>query len=168
MKLRTLFIGLSLLLVLFTVHAEVRVTTYSTQSDHKKIGEVVFKNKAGGLLILPNLSDLSPGLHGFHLHEHPSCEAHAQAAGGHYDPQHTNKHLGPYRTGGHRGDLPMLFVNKKGIAKKSLFAPHLTEKDLCGHALMIHAGGDNYSDVPKPLGGGGDRIACGVIACQAL
>lgn len=28
---------------------------------------------------------------------------------------------------------------------------------------MIHAGSDNYSDDPKPLGGGGDRIACGVI-----
>jgi Cu-Zn family superoxide dismutase len=28
---------------------------------------------------------------------------------------------------------------------------------------MIHAGSDNYSDSPKPLGGGGARIACGVI-----
>ncbi len=32
-----------------------------------------------------------------------------------------------------------------------------------GLAIMVHAGGDNYSDDPKPLGGGGDRIACGVI-----
>jgi Cu-Zn family superoxide dismutase len=32
-----------------------------------------------------------------------------------------------------------------------------------GKALMIHAGGDNYSDRPAPLGGGGARIACGVI-----
>jgi hypothetical protein len=30
--------------------------------------------------------------------------------------------------------------------------------DIEGRALMIHAGGDNYSDTPKPLGGGGDRI----------
>jgi superoxide dismutase, Cu-Zn family len=28
---------------------------------------------------------------------------------------------------------------------------------------MIHAGGDNYADQPQPLGGGGARIACGVI-----
>ena len=34
---------------------------------------------------------------------------------------------------------------------------------LAGKALMIHAGGDNYSDEPKPLGGGGARVACGVI-----
>jgi len=28
---------------------------------------------------------------------------------------------------------------------------------------MIHAGSDNYADEPKPLGGGGSRVACGVI-----
>jgi len=28
---------------------------------------------------------------------------------------------------------------------------------------MIHAGGDNYADQPAPLGGGGARVACGVI-----
>jgi Cu-Zn family superoxide dismutase len=32
-----------------------------------------------------------------------------------------------------------------------------------GHALVIHAGGDNFSDQPAPLGGGGARIACGAI-----
>jgi Cu-Zn family superoxide dismutase len=32
-----------------------------------------------------------------------------------------------------------------------------------GHAIIIHEGGDNYSDTPKPLGGGGSRIACGVV-----
>ena len=35
--------------------------------------------------------------------------------------------------------------------------------ELKGKALMIHEAGDNYADEPKPLGGGGGRIACGVI-----
>mgnify|MGYP006210031799 CR=1 FL=1 len=35
--------------------------------------------------------------------------------------------------------------------------------EIKGHALMVHAGGDNHADMPKPLGGGGDRMACGVI-----
>jgi superoxide dismutase, Cu-Zn family len=30
-------------------------------------------------------------------------------------------------------------------------------------SIMIHSGGDNYSDQPAPLGGGGARIACGVV-----
>ena len=43
-------------------------------------------------------------------------------------------------------------------------APRITDlAALRGKTLMIHAGGDNYSDQPKPLGGGGARIACGVI-----
>lgn len=28
---------------------------------------------------------------------------------------------------------------------------------------MVHAGGDNHSDHPLPLGGGGERFACGMI-----
>jgi Cu-Zn family superoxide dismutase len=35
--------------------------------------------------------------------------------------------------------------------------------DVKGRSLMIHAGGDNYADQPAPLGGGGARVACGVI-----
>ena len=42
-------------------------------------------------------------------------------------------------------------------------ANRLKVADVKGRALMIHAGGDNYSDQPKPLGGGGARVACGVI-----
>ena len=85
------------------------------------------------------------------------------AAGGHYDPGHTKKHLGPLSTAGHRGDLPVLAVDRRGDATKALSAPHLTVEQIRGRSIMIHAGGDNYSDTPAPLGGGGARIACGVI-----
>jgi Cu/Zn superoxide dismutase len=37
-----------------------------------------------------------------------------------------------------------------------------TVADVRGHSIMIHAGGDNYSDQPELFGGGGARIACGV------
>jgi len=49
------------------------------------------------------------------------------------------------------------------LATLPVLASHLKAKDLKGRALMIHAGGDNYSDQPQPLGGGGARIACGVV-----
>jgi len=42
-------------------------------------------------------------------------------------------------------------------------APRLKLDDIHGRAIMIHAGGDNYSDIPLPSGGGGTRIACGII-----
>ena len=54
--------------------------------------------------------------------------------------------------------MPKLVVSDKGEAKEKLEVKGVTLADFQGHALMIHAGGDNYSDAPKPLGGGGERI----------
>lgn len=87
----------------------------------------------------------------------------AEAAGGHLDPQNTGKHEGPEGQG-HLGDLPVLVVNNDGIATEPVTAPRLKSLDeVKDKALMIHVGGDNMSDQPKPLGGGGTRYACGVI-----
>ena len=61
-------------------------------------------------------------------------------------------------------DNRSLQVAQDGSAKQPVQAPQLkTLADVKGRALMIHAGGDNYADQPAPLGGGGARIACGVI-----
>ena len=87
---------------------------------------------------------------------------HALAAGGHFDPDKTGKHLGP-GGGGHKGDLPVLTVNGDGIDKETLLVKGVSAADFKNHSVMIHDGGDNYADTPAPLGGGGGRIACGVI-----
>jgi Cu-Zn family superoxide dismutase len=88
----------------------------------------------------------------------------AGGAGGHFDPANTGHHEGPNGMG-HMGDLPVLHVEADGSASQTLIAPRLRSIDeLRGHALIIHAGGDNYSDAPAPLGGGGIRIACGVVS----
>ncbi len=42
-------------------------------------------------------------------------------------------------------------------------APRVNTSNLKGRALIIHEHGDNYSDDPAPLGGGGARFACGVV-----
>ena len=86
----------------------------------------------------------------------------AEAAGGHFDPEATGVHAGP-EGDGHEGDLPVLPVGDDGMGMAELTAPGLTVADARGKALMIHAGGDNYSDQPLPDGGGGDRIVCGVV-----
>jgi Cu-Zn family superoxide dismutase len=61
------------------------------------------------------------------------------------------------------GDLPLLVVDADGTATTPVVAPRLRVDAIRGLALMIHAQGDNYSDDPAPLGGGGARIACGII-----
>ena len=152
--------------------AELQITVNAVTADGvgKQIGHIRAMDTQYGLVLKPNLRDLPPGLHGFHLHENPSCEpakkddkmTAAHAAGGHFDPNKTGKHDGPYGDG-HLGDIPSLFVDADGTATVPVLAPRLKVESLKGHSLMIHAGSDNYSDQPAPLGGGGARIACGVI-----
>lgn len=138
----------------------------------KALGEITVAETPYGLLFQPHLSGLAPGIHGFHVHTNPGClpglengkEVPALQAGGHLDPEKTGKHLGPYNDKGHLGDLPGLVVNADGTATYELLAPRLKSlSELKGHSLMIHAGGDNYSDTPAKLGGGGARFACGVV-----
>jgi superoxide dismutase, Cu-Zn family len=134
------------------------------------IGVVRAEDTPEGLVLTPDLTGLPPGERGFHVHENPSCEPGMRdgekvaglAAGGHLDPADTGEHLGPHGDG-HLGDLPVLKVAVDGTAKSPVTAPRLRVEDIVGHSLMIHAGGDNYSDEPEPLGGGGARVACGVI-----
>ena len=134
------------------------------------IGTVKASSSPYGTVLTPDLKYLSPGLHGFHVHQNPDCAPGIKgeqrvpglAAGGHYDPAGTGKHEGPYGDG-HLGDLPALYVDTEGNASHPVLAPRLKVSDLKGRSLMIHAGGDNYSDNPNKLGGGGARTACGVV-----
>ena len=137
------------------------LTTSFYNTKGELIGDVRFEDSRYGLMINPNLKNLPCGVHGFHVHEFPSCEEKGMKAGGHFDPKKTNTHQGPYGKG-HLGDLPALAVNAKGIANLTTLAPRLKTTDLKGKSIIIHAGGDNYSDEPK-LGGGGHRMACAVL-----
>ena len=68
------------------------------------------------------------------------------------------------RAKGYLGDLPVLDVQADGTATQTLTAPRIKNIDvLKGHALIIHIGGDNYSDSPNLVGGTGGRLACGPI-----
>ncbi len=149
----------------------VEVNQITANGVGASLGTVTMRDTKQGLLVEPKLSGLPPGPHGFHVHENPNCGpgmsngqmAAGFAAGGHFDPMHTGKHSGPHEKNGHLGDLPVLVVDKDGTATLPVLAERLKAKDVPGHALMVHAGGDNYADEPAPLGGGGPRIACGAI-----
>lgn len=147
----------------------VTINAVSANGIDAEIGSIELQDSALGLVIRTNLTNLPAGPHGFHIHEKGSCEpaekdgklGAALSAGSHFNPSKEHNHGNPLT--GHMGDLPLLNVENNGTAKVSLLAPRLKLNDVQGLAIMIHAGGDNYSDDPKPLGGGGDRIACGVI-----
>lgn len=133
------------------------------------IGSLSLRDTPGGLEIQPALAGLPPGEHGFHLHALGSCEpgmgeagpVAGLGAGGHWDPDGSGHHDGP-NGNGHRGDLSRLIVAADGRAHEAVRAPRLQVSDLAAKALIVHAGGDTYTDTP-PLGGGGARIACAVV-----
>ena len=152
-----------------SVHVTMRTVDQAGVGD--VIGTVEFHDSPKGLKIIPNLRGLMPGQRGFHVHENPDCGPARRddgtlvpglAAGGHYDPEGTGRHAGP-QGDGHLGDLPVLYVGANGRATRISWAPRLTLADLTGRSIVIHAGGDNYADEPEKLGGGGARVACGVV-----
>jgi superoxide dismutase, Cu-Zn family len=150
---------------------DVQMNKIDTQGVQAAVGSVhVSAAQGGGVTLTPNLKGLPPGTHGFHVHEFGNCGAKESngkmeagtMAGAHYDPAKTGKHEGA-EGAGHKGDLPPLVVGSDGSATQAVTAKRLSLSDLDGKSLMIHEGGDNNADQPKPNGGGGNRIACGVI-----
>lgn len=169
---RQQLLALSLLTLSSTALAgvEVSINLVDAQGVGASIGGVTLGDSPHGLVLTPALKGLPAGLHGFHVHENPSCAPRekdgkpvaALAAGGHYDPAGSKKHGAPWGDG-HLGDLPGLYVDADGNASNPVLAPRLKLADVKGRSLMIHVGGDNHADHPAPLGGGGPRLACGVI-----
>lgn len=135
------------------------------------IGTIVIGQGTEGAVFKLNLKHLPPGTHGFQVHENGECgptmmngiAIPAGASGRHWDPDQTLKHTGPMGDG-HLGDLPVMDVADDGSAIQSLTAPRIKDiGQLHGKTLVIHMHGDNYADSPELGGGGGPRLACGVI-----
>ena len=137
----------------------------------EKIGYLYLYDTDAGLAVesrgLPIPRD---GYHGMHIHEFgdltPSTKPSGEKvrggnAGLHYDPENSGYHAGPFGRG-HRGDLPKILV-RNGEWNGIVVAPRLSLNEVRERALIIHSGGDNYSDYPKPNGGGASRIIGGVI-----
>jgi len=168
-KLLLLVAALSLGTAAHAADITVKMQTVDEKGIGAEVGQIVISESAYGLVFTPTLAGLPAGLHGFHVHENPSCDPKekegkmtaALAAGGHYDPAGTKVHGLPWGEG-HLGDLPALFVDAEGKANNPVLAPRLKMDDLKGRSLMIHAGGDNHADHPAPLGGGGTRLVCGI------
>ncbi|WP_373960069.1 superoxide dismutase [Cu-Zn] SodC [Vibrio gigantis] len=161
----------ALALISSPVFAEVVNVEMIDLGSGQSTGTVMISSSEYGAVFTPELKGLPAGSHGFHVHVNGSCDSITKdgktilggAAGGHYDPEETGKHGFPWTDDNHLGDLPPLYVNANGVADQPVMAPRVTLDDVKGRALMIHAGGDNHSDHPAKLGGGGARIVCGVI-----
>ena len=129
-------------------------------------GVVTFLQKGDKVMIDAKITGLTPGLHGFHIHEKGDCSApDASSAGGHFNP-HKVEHGSPGTAGKHSGDLGNLLADQTGTALYKAELGGITlgtgDDSIIGRALVVHAETDDlYS---QPSGNSGPRIACGLIS----
>jgi len=122
-------------------------------------------------LIKGTITGLTPGEHGFHIHEFGDMSKGCESMGGHYNPDDTTH---GYLEKGHVGDLGNITADDNGTASFSIEAKRVDligERSVIGRGLVVHAdqddlgrGGDEES---LKTGNAGDRLACGVITLRA-
>lgn len=127
-------------------------------------GKVTFTAVNGGVKIVADVDNLTPGKHGFHIHEFGDCSApDGSSAGGHFNPGGM-KHGAPDSLERHAGDLGNIVADGKGHAHYEvvdkvikLNGPH----SIVGRSVVVHALPDDF--VTQPTGNSGGRVACGII-----
>lgn len=130
-------------------------------------GTVVFVTKGNGVEVTANVTGLTQGAHGFHIHEKGDCSApDFMSAGGHFNPggqPHGHPHQGPH----HAGDMPMLQADAYGNARLVAELPGLSvggKQGIVGLSVIVHAAADDFKT--QPTGNSGGRVACGVIVAR--
>jgi Cu-Zn family superoxide dismutase len=127
-------------------------------------GKVTFAAKGGKVEITGEISGLTPGLHGFHVHEFGDLSSDdGMSTGAHFNPE-GKKHGGPHSDMRHVGDLGNIKADKDGVAKFTITDSQVTlsgPHSVIGRALIVHAKEDDEKS--DPSGNAGDRIGGGVI-----
>jgi Cu-Zn family superoxide dismutase len=127
-------------------------------------GTVSFEKVEGGVHVVADIQGLTPGQHGFHIHEYGDCtSADAASAGGHFNPGHMS-HGAPTDMSRHEGDMGNISAGPDGKAHLEWSDPKMSfmgQESIIGLSVIIHANPDDLKT--QPSGNAGPRVACGVI-----
>lgn len=137
-------------------------------ANGEAIGTATFTQLNGGVQVKVEVSGLSPGKHGMHIHDSGKCDGpDFKSAGPHFNPM-SKKHGHKNPEGAHAGDFPNLEVGADGKGNVEFVSKDLTlfpgPESLLkpgGTSIVIHAKEDD--EATDPAGNSGDRIGCGVI-----
>jgi superoxide dismutase, Cu-Zn family len=185
-------------IVAFTLLGTVLVMSSSTPASAAKplakatlknaagvtVGEVVFKGpgKYADRVEVEIVASAAPNLgsfHGFHIHTTGVCNPAPSgtanvpfgSAGGHWNPSAANH-------GAHKGDLPSVLMTAEGETYAEIETDRFDIRELLdaggdGSAVVLHAGPDNFANIPATYGeanaatlstgDAGGRYACGVV-----
>ncbi len=136
-----------------------------------EVGTATIAQEGSHLVVTVEAHGLTPGFHGLHFHQNGTCEGDFASAGGHLQVGAATAHPAS-------GDLTSLQVNADGSAKLVTRTDAVTLDNVKGKALIIHAGADNFGNIPPrytreggtgpdettlSTGDAGARVACGVV-----
>jgi Cu-Zn family superoxide dismutase len=143
--------------------AEAKATLSSP--DSKVGGTVTFTQDGYNVKVVADVTGLSPGKHGIHVHEYGKCDAPAfESAGAHVNPDGA-AHGCPGSAEFHPGDLGNIEVGADGKGHLEMTTSALTvtpgSNSVVGKAVLLHERVDDC--VSRPAGNSGGRIACGVV-----
>jgi Cu-Zn family superoxide dismutase len=141
------------------------VATLAAASGSSVSGTIAFSEVEGGVEVTANVEGLTPGDHGWHVHEKGDCSApDATSAGGHFNPN-GHQHGAPDAADHHEGDFGNLTAGADGKATKTFVMKGITLGDdptsVVGKGFIVHEKMDDLTT--QPTGNAGGRIACGVI-----
>ena len=144
-------------------HAMAELNPASGSSVH---GTVHFYEVSKGVRVVARVSGLTPGKHGFHIHESGDCSApDASSAKGHFNPTKM-KHGGPNDAERHAGDFGNLVADASGNAKADFVSDSISfdgANSIVGRGVIVHANEDDLKSQQPTPGNAGPRVACGNI-----
>jgi superoxide dismutase, Cu-Zn family len=153
------------------------------------VGVVRFEKEGEEVEVRAWVKNVAPAgeFHGFHVHATGKCDPNAVdpatgnvvpffSAGGHLNPTDAVH-------GHHAGDFPVLLVQSDGHAEEKFDTDRFRLRQLFdqdGSAVIVHAGLDNYANIPEryhshtedvlgpdsvtqATGDAGVRFACGIV-----
>ena len=139
------------------------IAVLHSASGSKVAGTVTFTKNGDTVQVVADITGLTPGKHGFHIHEFGDCSAaDAASAGSHFNPM-KKPHGAPDASDRHTGDLGNLEADSSGKAHLELkdnMMKFSGDTSILGRAVIVHEKADDWS---QPTGNAGGRVACGVI-----
>ncbi len=132
--------------------------------DSGVTGLVNFWNMENGVRVVGKVTGLTPGKHGFHVHEYGDLRdtATGKSAGGHFNPENA-PHGARTAEQRHVGDLGNIEANDQGVAEFDFRDQRIAMNgghSILGRGLVVHAKEDDFG---QPTGNAGARVAFGVI-----
>ncbi|XP_008559147.1 uncharacterized protein LOC103579506 [Microplitis demolitor] len=134
----------------------------------------LFQSDSGGpVTVTGTITGLTPGNHGFHIHEKGDLSNKCLSTGGHFNPTN-HVHGAPTDTVRHVGDLGNIKANVDGVANINIVDNVISlvgTNNIIGRGVVVHSGVDDLGkgghELSPITGNAGSRVSCGVIELES-